>query len=222
MADHAGNAQAAMGNGAVAQVMTGVEVGVGHDGTASHLIECDVFCRQVGGTGHHHRVAHALGVLQGPAQGLHATETAAHHRRQLLYAQLIQQPGLGVDPVLHRHHRKVRTPGLAGGRVGVGRAGGTEAGANVVHADHEKPVGVQRLAGPDHVVPPALAAGDGLALRIRVHTGHMVRCVQGMADQHGIAALRIELSVGFVHQLVAGQLGTALQGQRLGESVGLR
>ena len=115
VADHAGNAQATFGQDAVGIEMARMKIGVGDDGTARDLVERNVFCRQVGCTRHHHCMAHALWVLQRPAQGLHAPQRAAHHRRQGAYAQHIQQPGLRVDPVLHRDHREISTinpPGI--------------------------------------------------------------------------------------------------------------
>ena len=96
------------------------------------------------------------------------------------------------------------------------RAGGAEAGTRIVHADHEEAVGIERLAGADHVVPPALALG--LAF---VGAGHMVRRVQRVADQHCVRAVRVQRAIGFVHQRVVGQHRAALQGQRLGKVHGL-
>ena len=80
MADHAGNAQATFGDHTVLVKVPAMEVGVGHDSAARYFIERNVFGIQVGCTGHHHRVAHALGVLQRPAQGLHAAQAAAQDR----------------------------------------------------------------------------------------------------------------------------------------------
>ncbi len=155
MANHAGDAQAALGQHAVLAVVAAVKVGVGHDGAARDLVEGNVFRRQVGGAGHHHRVTHAFGVLQGPAQGLHAAQAAAHDGGQGLDAQRIEQAGLGIDPVLHRHHREIRAVHLVRVRVELHGAGGAEAGAQVVDANHKKPVGVHRLARAYHGVPPA-------------------------------------------------------------------
>ena len=70
--DHAGNAQAAFGHHAMGVKVTAMKVGVGHDGTARHLVESDVLGIQIRRAGHHHRVLDALRVLQRPAQGLHA------------------------------------------------------------------------------------------------------------------------------------------------------
>ena len=67
--------------------MAAVEIGVGDDGAAGDLVEGDVLGGEVGRAGHHDGVTHALGVLQGPGQRLHAAEAAAHHGRQRLDAQ---------------------------------------------------------------------------------------------------------------------------------------
>jgi hypothetical protein len=45
----------------------------------------------------------------------------------------------------------------------------------------------------------------------------MVRGVERVTNQYGIAALSIELTIGFVHQLVWPQGQTTLQAQGLGE-----
>ena len=89
------------------------------------------------------------------------------------------------------------------------RAGAAEAGTQVVHANHKKTVGIDRLARADHGVPPALAP-----VLPGVHPRHMVRGIERMAHQHRIRARGIELAIGFKAQVVATDAGTALQGQR--------
>ena len=107
VANHAGNAQAAFGHGAVLVKMTAMKVGVGDDGTARHFVEGYVLSGQVGCTGDHYGVAHPVRVLQRPAQRLHAAQRAAHYGRQLLDSESVQQAGLGINPVFHRHDGEI-------------------------------------------------------------------------------------------------------------------
>ena len=100
-------------------------------------------------------------------------------------AEMVGEPRLRIDPVLDRHQRKIGAPGLAGGRIDRQRAGRAEAAAEVVDADDEEAVGVERLAGPDHVVPPA----DVVRIALVV-AGDVVRCVQRVADEHRVGARR--------------------------------
>ncbi len=95
-------------------------------------------------------------------------------------------------------------------------AGGAKARTQVVHADDKEAIGVQGLARADHVVPPAFAV-----VLTAINTGHMVRGVERVTNQDRIAALRVELAVGFIHQLIWPQGQTTLQPQGLGEWQGL-
>ena len=56
--------------------------------------------------------------------------------------------------------RKIQPPGLAGRRIVRGRAGRPHAAADHIRADDEIPVGIERLAGTDHGLPPAGLAGQ--------------------------------------------------------------
>ena len=216
VADHAGHAQAPFGHRAVGIEVPAVKVGVGHDGAASHLVEGDVLRRQIGRGGHRDAMPQPPRILQRPAQRLHAAQAATHDGGQLLDAQAVEQPGLRIDPVFHRHHRKVGAVGRARLRVGLHRAGRAETRAEVVDADDEEALGVQRLARPDQVVPPAFASG--LA---GVRARHMVTGVERVAHQHRIALVGIQRAVGFMRQRVVAQHRAAAQPQRLGEMHGL-
>ena len=99
-----------------------MKVGIGHDGASRHFIEGDVLGREVGRTGYHHGMTHALWVLQGPAQGLHAAQAAAQNGSELGDAQTVEQQGLGVHPVFNRDDRKIRAIHLACVGVDVHRA----------------------------------------------------------------------------------------------------
>ena len=67
--------------------------------------------------------------------------------------------------------------GPAGRGVGLDRAGGAHAAAEHVGADHEVALGVERPAGADHQLPPAVLAGD------RMRLGGELVAGQRMADQ---------------------------------------
>ena len=57
-------------------------------------------------------MAHAIGVSDGPLQGLHAAEAAADHGGPLLDAQQVGQTRLAVYPVFHGRYRKSAPKGL--------------------------------------------------------------------------------------------------------------
>jgi hypothetical protein len=84
-----------------------------------------------------------------------------------------------------------------------------------VEPKHEEAFGVQRLARAHQVVPPAFLAGG-------IQSGDMVRGVQCMAHQHGVALVGVERAVGLVGQLVVGQARATLERERLAEVHRLR
>ena len=200
MANHAGNAQPALGYHAVRIKMPAMKIRVSHDRPSRNLVESDVFGRQIGRAGDDHGVAQAIGVLQSPAQCLHAAQGAPHHGRQRLNAQGVHQPRLRVNPIFDRDHGKVGSVDPAGVWVHMHGPGRAKAGTKVVHADDKEFVGVQGLARTNHVVPPAL----GFFLP-QVGASHMVRRIQGMADQHRVGFVGVEHPVGLKAQRIVAQ-----------------
>ena len=96
-----------------------------------------------------------------------------------------------------------------------------ETGSEVVGATHEEAIGVHRFAWANPVVPPTFTFGDDVALRVCPNACDVMRGVQGVADQDSVAFVCIQGAIGFVGQLVAGQVGAAAQLQRLLETHGV-
>ena len=217
VADHACDAQAAARLGIEAVEIAAVKIGIGENRLARDLVEGNVLGGEIGRCCNHERVTDACGKARRPREGLHAAETAAHHGGPLLDAQSIREPCLRVDPVFDGDERKIGAVRLAGGRIDRLRAGRAEATAEIVDADHEETVGIERLARPDHVVPPA-----DVRRIVGVVARHMMRCVQRVADQHSIVALAIQRAVGLVGELVLRQRAAAGERQRRVEACELR
>ena len=194
-----------------------MKIGIGGNGLPRDLVEGDVLRRQIRRAGDDDAVAQALRITDGPAQRLHGAETAAHDRGELRDAEVIGQPRLRVHPVLDGDHRKVAAPDSAGVGIDAERPGGAVAAADIVDADDKVTIGVQRLAGADHVVPPA-----GVGRVIGMEPGDMVRGIERVADQHGVGAVGVECAVGLEHQFVVVQHRAAAQRQRGGKARGLR
>ena len=127
---------------------------------------------------------HALRIARRPLQHLHAAHRTARDREQRLDAEMIEQHGLRPHHVADGDDREVEAPGLAGLRIGRGRAGRAHAAADHIRADHEIALGVDRLAGADHGFPPAGLLGD------RMHAGDVLIAGQRMANQHCVRCAR--------------------------------
>ena len=98
-------------------IVPAVEVRVGHDRLARHLVEGDVLRRKLRRAGDDERSgAMRSGYGQRPLQRLHAPSEPPITAAKRSMPRLVGKARLRLDPVFHRHHRKVRAPGLAGCR----------------------------------------------------------------------------------------------------------
>ena len=186
-------------------------------------------CRRVG-AGDRHDGVDLIRKLDRPLQRLHATERATRHRGEPVDAEHVQERTLHTDHVGDRDDRKIRPVWLAGRRVDRRRAGGAAATAEQIRGDDEEPIGVERLAGSDHPVPPAeTLAGRTVAIfgRETVAGAGRRRCLrearrmrvaaQRVADQDDVVTLRRQGAVGLVRDANRMQFATAIEPDRLGQ-----
>src|SRR5690606_9808957 len=104
--------------------------------------------------------------------------------------------------------RKPHRIGLAVRRA-ARRPGRAHAAADHVRADHVEAVGVDRLAGAHHAVPPARLARD------RVWTGDVLVARQRMKDEDRVGFVRREIAVGLVGDRHPVERLPAVERQRL-------
>ena len=169
-----------------------------------------------------------IAVLHGPLERLHAAERAAGDGGQPRDPELIQERALGPHHVGDRDDRKVGPVGPARCRVRGRRSRRAAAASEQIRADDEEPVGVERLAGADHAVPPAQApAAAGVALvgaeavpgalrgRRRREAGRVGVAAQRVADQNDVVPRRRQRPVGLVGDADRMQLASTVERERL-------
>ena len=139
-----------------------------------------------------------------------------------------QERALGPHHVRDGDHREVRPVRPPGRRVDRGRPGGPAAAAEQVRGDDEVAVGVERLAGADHPVPPAeplagrrrresSAANPSRVLsggRRRGEAGRVGVAAERVADQDDVVARGRERAVGLVGHPDRVQLPAAVEPHR--------
>ena len=209
VADHARHGQTGVGFLRLVVVVAVIPGRVGVDGLATHLAEGDQHGAVVGSRGNRDGGVQALRVMRGPFQHLHAAHGAAGHTEQLVDAQMVDQLDLGAHHVADRHHGKVQPVGLAGRRVEAGRPGRAIARADDIAADDEEAVGVEGLARPDAIVPPAELVGVAVEI-----AGGVRAAAQRVADQDGVGAVGVERAVRLVGDRHRAQRLAALKTER--------
>ena len=182
--DAAGQREALVGAHAVLVVVAAVEVLVLHDGRARDGAEGDVLGGQASARADHEPRAQLIGVIERPLQHLHAADRPADRRERALDAEVTEQPPVHGHEIAHGAEREAQAVGLAGGRVDRRGARRALAAAQQVRADDEQPVGVDRLAGADQVVPPARPRG------VAVMAGGVGVAGQRVADEDAVGSRR--------------------------------
>ena len=209
MRGHARDGEALARALALVEIAALAPVRIGHNRLAADLMKGDVLRGVARGAGDRHGREHAVLVGRGPFEHMHAAHRAAEHAQHLLDAEMIEQPRLRAHHVGHGDDRKIRTIGALGRRVDRARTGRAHAAADDIGAQHEIAVGIDRLAGADHGLPPAGLAGDGVQIR-----DVLIAC-QGMAHHHEIRLLGIERAVGLIGDAERCERGPAIERQRL-------
>ena len=192
MGGHAGDGQPLGRAHALVEVAALAPVRIGEDRLPADLVEGDVLRRMFRRGGDRHGGEDAVGKARRPLQHLHAAHGAADDAEQGLDAERVDQHGLRPHHVADGDERQVEPIGAPGGRIERGRPGAAHAAADDVRADDEIMIGVDRLAGPDHRLPPAGFAGD------RMDVGDVLVARQRVADEDGIAARGVQRPVGLI------------------------
>ena len=136
---------------------------------------------------------HAAPIFNHEGEAIAAVSIAGPSSR--FDAEVIEQMTLGFHHVPDGDDRELQAVGASAGRVDGGRPGGTHAAAEHIGTNHEQAVGVEGLAWPDAVVPPA----DAAIRRVQA-TGRMRVAAQGMQHQDGVRARGVERAIRLIGQ----------------------
>ena len=139
----------------VAGILAVLPVRIGEDGVALQRTQRNRERRSGRAARNADDAACDAGELRGEGQHHHAAERSADHRRELFDPSDANHFVAAARDVLDRQIGKVQPVRKPGGRIDRRGAGRTEAAAQRIHADDEVAVGVDGLAGADHLLPPA-------------------------------------------------------------------
>ena len=156
-------------------------------------------------------VGHA-GIKLRESEREHAAHAGALDGMEFLDAEMAQERSLRADHVVDGDDRKVRGVRLARGGIDGARPGGSFATAKDVRADDEKAVGIKRLAGADHEIPPTGAA-------ILVDAGDVGIAAERMEDENRVGLFGVERAPRLVGEGVGRNRAAAIKGERLGDGV---
>ena len=208
MTDHTRDLDPRVRQAAGAVVVAGLPIRIGHDRVPGDRVPCDALRAQARGRRDGDDVVDRVGVRHRPLEGLHPTERAAARGQQTFDAQLAQERALRADHVADRDHGESAPVRTSGSRVRRVRPGRAAAAADEIGAHDEVAIGVERLARPDHAVPPAEAGATALRRAHAVDGRGRVRVVaptRGMrvarervADEHDVVLRRRERAVCLV------------------------
>ena len=191
VAEHASKGEADAGPRALVVVPPFVEVRIAQDRVAADDIEGEGLHRKAGRGGHRERAPHTGGVVGGPLEDLVAAHRTADHAAKDLHLEPVHEALLNLDDIGHGDCGKISPVAMAAFRVDAVGPGGPATTAKDVRADHEVALGIDGLAGPDHGIPPAGGIGGVVSRDVGI-------AAERVADEDGVVAGAVELSVGFV------------------------
>ncbi len=192
--------------GLLAVIVALVPIGVGHDGLPAHFVEGDLLRAVARGGGDGDGGDHAIRDMPPP---IRAPACRPWSRRVTESSRWMPSESISIFCSAHHvadgDHGERHGVGAAGGGIDGRRAGGAAASAQHVGADDEVAVGVERLAGADHVVPPAGLAGfvaDAGGVRV---------ARESVQHQDGVGFGGVQFAISFVGDFDWRQRGAAIE-----------